>query len=143
MLAIGAFLTQLSVVRPGKSDREFHCVTEAGIARRIRQADAANFTLLHSGCDANFRYPCKSGSCSISDGRTAGSVTCWRLLLVEAWPRLKKPPPSFVVMCSRVISRSPISLLAKRAVPPPSDAEHLRIKVLPQFSTIVCASAWP
>jgi hypothetical protein len=34
-------------------------------------------------------------------------------------------------------------LEAKRAVPPPSDAEQRRIKVLPQFSTIVWASAWP
>jgi hypothetical protein len=32
-------------------------------------------TLLQSGVDANLRYPCRSGSCSISLGRTADSVT--------------------------------------------------------------------
>jgi hypothetical protein len=36
-----------------------------------------------------------------------------------------------------------VIVLAKRAVPPPSEAEHLRIRVFPQFSTMVCASAWP
>ena len=36
-----------------------------------------------------------------------------------------------------------MSLEAKRAVPPPSEAEHLNIRVLPQFSTMVWASAWP
>jgi len=72
-----------------------------------------------------------------------GFGDCCRLLLVVAWPRLRKPPPSLVVMCSRAISRSPMGRLAKRAVPPFSEAEQRRIRVLPQFSTIICASAWP
>jgi hypothetical protein len=42
-----------------------------------------------------------------------------------------------VVTFSRVISRSPMSLEANRAVPPFSEEEHLKIRVLPQFSTIV------
>jgi hypothetical protein len=40
----------------------------------------------------------------------------------------------------RITSRSPISLLANRAVPPFSEDEHLKIRVLPQFSTIVCSA---
>ncbi len=56
-----------------------------------------NFTLLHSGWEANFKNPCKSASCSISDGSTADSVTCWVLVLVDRRVLLKKPPPSLVV----------------------------------------------
>jgi hypothetical protein len=43
----------------------------------------------------------------------------------------------------RTISRSPMSCEAKRAVPPPSEAEQRRISVLPQFSTMVAASSFP
>ena len=35
-----------------------------------------------------------------------------------------------------------MSLEAKRAVPPPSEAEHLNIRVLPQFSTILLSPFW-
>lgn len=40
-------------------------------------------------------------------------------------------------LSGRTTSRSPISCDANFAVPPPSDAEHRRISVFPQFSTIV------
>ena len=43
----------------------------------------ASFTLLHSGCDANFKNPWRSGSCSISLGITAVSVTWCVLLLTD------------------------------------------------------------
>ena len=36
-----------------------------------------------------------------------------------------------LVICSRMITLSPMRPEAKRAVPPPSEAEHLNIRVLP------------
>ena len=33
-------------------------------------------TRIQVGLEANFKNPLKSGSCSISDGNTADSVTC-------------------------------------------------------------------
>src|SRR5450631_2242952 len=47
---------------------------------------------IHSGCDADLRYPCKSGSCSMSLGNTTDSVTwCW--LVQKPWPEAKRGPP--------------------------------------------------
>jgi len=46
-------------------------------------------------------------------------------------------------LVTRVTSRSPIRREANCEVPPCSLPEHLRINVLPQFSTIVCASPLP
>jgi hypothetical protein len=46
-------------------------------------------------------------------------------------------PPQPFVICMRSTSCSLISLLAKGAAPPPSDAEQRRMRVLTQFSTIV------
>jgi pimeloyl-ACP methyl ester carboxylesterase len=92
------------------------------------------------GDEASFRYPDRSGSCSISLGSTAASVTCCSLVVLEdsqlpAWRER--------VSWTRTISRSPIKRLANLAVPPCSLAEQRRISVLPQFSTMVCASASP
>src|ERR1700690_592496 len=40
-----------------------------------RKVSVGTFTRINDGVDANFRYPGRSGSRSISLGRTAGSVT--------------------------------------------------------------------
>jgi hypothetical protein len=65
-------------------------------------------------------------------------VTWWMLVLTERWFLARiMLPPLVLVICSRITSRSPMRPEAKRAVPPPSEAEHLNIRVLPQFSTIV------
>ena len=65
------------------------------------------------------------------------------LVLLVAWARLNRPAPRLSLTCPLVYSRSPMSLDANLAVPPFSEAQHRRIRVLPQFSTIVWASAWP
>ncbi len=82
----------------------------------------------------------RSGSCSICDGSTAGSTLKCSLCEIEPMSSVGRRLRDTVV---RNTSRSPISCEANRAVPPPSLAEQRRIRVLPQFSTMVCASPWP
>ena len=76
--------------------------------------DPVSFTLLHSGCDANFRYPCRAGSCSISDASTADSVTCcWAM----DWLASHSDGRRLLVVCSRMTSRSPIRLEGETRCP--------------------------
>src|SRR6185437_9837200 len=53
---------------------------------RCCTADACGVrcTRYHCGRDANFRYPLRSGSCSISESRTAGSMLECSARVVEA-----------------------------------------------------------
>jgi len=76
-------------------------------------------------------------------GSTAASVTCCSPRLTLWWGSTRRPLRRVRETVGRMTSRSPISLEAKRAVPPFSEAEHLRISVLLQFSTMVWASPWP
>jgi hypothetical protein len=67
-------------------------------------------TFIHWGREASLRYPDRSGSCSISAGRTAGSVLwCW-FVVVEVRVMPRKAPSRLTVCerCVRTISRSPI-----------------------------------
>jgi len=75
---------------------------------------------------------------SIADGNTTGSVTWCLLVVPEACYSLGRRERED---CSRTTSRSPIRRLARRAVPPCSDALDRRISVLPQFSTILPTGA--
>ncbi len=100
-------------------------------------------TLSHSLAEATFKYPQKSGSPSISEGITAASVTRCSLVFFErrAPRRANKPSRSLPrETCRLDTSRSPIRREANCDVPPCSLAEQRKISVLPQFSTIVCAS---
>ena len=96
-------------------------------------------TRYHCGCEGNFRNPTKSGSCSISEAITASSVKSWSLT-VCVFPK-KRQPVRLVDFCFRTIWRWPISLEANSAVPPRSLAEQRRIRVQPQFSTMLCDCA--
>ena len=99
-----------------------------------------SLTCRQSGMEANFKNPSRSGNRSISDAITAGSIFTCSLEVVDV---LHSPGRRVLDCVVCVTSRCPMSFDANSEVPPRSLAEHLKISVLPQFSTIVSATPAP
>lgn len=119
-------------------------VRDAGSGPRRPATEGECLTVRHtrfqSEAEASFRNPQRSGSCSISEAMTAGSIlTCWLVVWVGSHS-LGLRDRDWVVCRT---SRCPMSLDANSDVPPRSLAEHRRMNVLPQFSTRVSAVSRP
>ena len=97
-------------------------------------------TLSHCGWEVSLRNPVRSGCCSISDAIAASSIACCSLVVGDLWFAPKKPNERVLEVCCRITSLLPMSRGANSAVPPRSLAEQRKITVVPQFSTMVCAS---
>ena len=112
----------------------FRMRTTLGSRFGVRRTDC------QSGVVASFRNPSRSGNRSISEAITAGSIfRCWLLVVDD----LHSPDLRVLENVVWRTSRCPMSFEANSAVPPCSLAEHRRIKVLPQFSTMVSAVPLP
>ena len=99
-----------------------------------------SFTAIQSGFEATLRYPARSGNRSISEAMTAGSMLRCSLVVVDG----HHCEGCRVFDCVRcTTSRCPISREANCDVPPFSLAEHRKISVLAQFSTMVSATPCP
>ena len=71
---------------------------------------------------------------------TAASTPCCSLCVTDDSSSVARRERE---VCTRSTSRSPIRREANCEVPPCSLPEHLQDQLLPQFSTIVCASPLP
>jgi hypothetical protein len=93
-------------------------------------------TLLHSGREAIFTNPVRSGSCSISEGGTASS-TAYYCVIVRADPDVRVSSSNnevwFSAICLRMTSRCPM----RREANPPCRLPHSRAAQDQRVATVL------